>query len=208
MRSAGFLAILPATVRYSDFLNSKDKLLYAELSAMMDVEGSVELTPEVIGYLSDLFEVSADTIISKVGKLSREGHLESRDGTIYISKYSSTKVDVKPRSKPKNDVPDLPEKAEEFVSRWNKIYGTKMRTTTRLMLLLKARLSTFSLDEIADAAERRKLILDDSDWHNKEENLHHKNTYDKFLRNDDEVQKYLVAVTEEKKPKVQNLEFF
>lgn len=204
----GYLAILPSTIRHDKDLTPNSKLIYAEISAMVDTTGTIEANTEFICFLCDLFALTEVTVRSSINELIRRGALEARDGIISLSKGKYTQIERKSPEGAKNTVKqDLIPACEKFIEKWNELFGTRMKVISLLMNKLKQRLNSYELDDILKAVENRSSVLSQSEWHNKPENIHHLRSYDKFLRTDAEIQKYLLIDTKsEKKPS--ELNFF
>lgn len=70
MANPNYFAVIPANVRYSKDLNSRQKLLYAEISALSQKEGYAFASNK---YWSELFGVAVETISRDVKALSDFG---------------------------------------------------------------------------------------------------------------------------------------
>lgn len=78
-----YYAILPAKVRYDKELTDKEKLLYAEITALCNKEGICWAGNQ---YFADLYNVSTRTIIRSINNL-------------VLKKYLNSKLIYKPNSK-------------------------------------------------------------------------------------------------------------
>ena len=70
-----YYAILPAQVRYDKDLTDKEKLLYAEITALCNKEGHCWAGNQ---YFADLYNVSTRTIIRSINNLVLKKYLDSR----------------------------------------------------------------------------------------------------------------------------------
>lgn len=69
-----YYSILPAEVRYDNYLRDKAKLLYSEITALSNKDGSCYATNK---YFADLYGVSTTTISTLINELVEKGYLES-----------------------------------------------------------------------------------------------------------------------------------
>lgn len=68
----GYYAVIPADVRYDDQLPPNAKLLYGEISALLNDEGYCFASNQ---YFADLFKVTTRTITDLIGKLQEQQHI-------------------------------------------------------------------------------------------------------------------------------------
>ena len=68
----GYYAVIPAEVRYDAKLPSNAKLLYGEISALLNDEGYCYASNQ---YFADLFELTTRTVSDLVAKLQDRGHI-------------------------------------------------------------------------------------------------------------------------------------
>lgn len=73
MEKPGFYAILPAYVRYDKRLKAAEKILYAEITALSNVEGYCYASNS---YFADLFEVSKSTVKGWIANLKELGYVD------------------------------------------------------------------------------------------------------------------------------------
>ena len=82
-----YYSILPADVRYDRTLRDKAKLLYSEITALSNKDGSCYATNK---YFADLYNVSITTISTLISELVEKGYIETefiyKDGTQEILK--------------------------------------------------------------------------------------------------------------------------
>lgn len=69
-----YYSILPAEVRYDNSLRDKAKLLYSEITALSNKDGSCFASNK---YFADLYGVSTTTISTLISELVEKGYLES-----------------------------------------------------------------------------------------------------------------------------------
>lgn len=72
--SVSFYAILPAPVRYCEDLSSTEKLVYAELSAMVDDKGFCSPTNKQLG---DIMGLQVRAIIASITNLRKQGFIQT-----------------------------------------------------------------------------------------------------------------------------------
>lgn len=72
-RTPGYYAIIPATVRYDDQIPANAKLLYGEISALLNADGVCFATN---AYFSDLYKVSERTVTSWISALKNGNYIE------------------------------------------------------------------------------------------------------------------------------------
>ena len=71
-RTPGYYAIIPATVRYDDQIPANAKLLYGEISALLNADGVCFATN---AYFSDLYKVSERTITGWISALKKGNYI-------------------------------------------------------------------------------------------------------------------------------------
>ncbi|WP_281225389.1 helix-turn-helix domain-containing protein [Flavobacterium aquiphilum] len=72
MNQPNFYAIIPANIRYDDFLKPNAKLLYGEITALCGREGFCWAGNE---YFAELYKVSLETISRWISQLANRGYL-------------------------------------------------------------------------------------------------------------------------------------
>ena len=71
----GCIAIIPSVVRYDKELKPNEKLLYGEISALMDVKGYCWASNK---YFADLYDVAAETVSRWIAHLIKKGYIKSK----------------------------------------------------------------------------------------------------------------------------------
>lgn len=71
----GYLAIIPSVVRYDKELKPNEKLLYGEISALMDAKGFCWATNK---YFAELFDVTPETVSRWIAHLIEKGYAKSK----------------------------------------------------------------------------------------------------------------------------------
>lgn len=79
-----FWAVLPANVRYSDKIGSTAKLIYAEITALSNINGYCWAPND---YFSELFKISIEQVSRLISDLCREGFLKR-----YVDKDNNRKL--------------------------------------------------------------------------------------------------------------------
>ena len=87
MERPNYYSILPAKVRYDENLSSSEKLIFSEITALINKNGYCWASND---YFAELFNVSKKTISKWINKLSDRGYiktkLEYEKGTKNITK--------------------------------------------------------------------------------------------------------------------------
>lgn len=83
-RNPGYYAIIPATVRYDTSIPANAKLLYGEISALLNVDGFCFASNQ---YFADLYSVTVKSISRLVSLLEQAGYIR-----VQIEKDKSGKV--------------------------------------------------------------------------------------------------------------------
>ena len=73
--TGGYIAIIPAVVRYDKDLKPNEKLLYGEISALMDAKGYCWATNK---YFAELFDVATETVSRWIGHLIEKEYAKSQ----------------------------------------------------------------------------------------------------------------------------------
>lgn len=74
-KDKGYLAIIPSIVRHDRELKPNEKLLYGEISALMDAKGYCWATNK---YFAELFDVSTETVSRWISHLIEKGYAKSK----------------------------------------------------------------------------------------------------------------------------------
>ena len=72
MQTPSYYSIIPANVRYDKQLSSSEKLLYSEISALINMHGTCFASN---AYFARLYEVSERTVTRWVSSLEKQGHI-------------------------------------------------------------------------------------------------------------------------------------
>lgn len=75
MDNPGYYAVIPATVRYDDFLAPNAKLLYGEITSLCNDSGFCYATNN---YFADLYRVSKQSISKWINQLINRGYIFSK----------------------------------------------------------------------------------------------------------------------------------
>jgi hypothetical protein len=71
--SRGYYSVVPASVRYDNHISERAKLIYAEITALLNDNGFCEDTN---GYFAALFKVHKNTISRSISMLAKRGHIQ------------------------------------------------------------------------------------------------------------------------------------
>jgi phage replication O-like protein O len=155
-----------------------------------------------ISQIMDLAGVSNKTVVNALSQLEDMGYIttkKSKHATTHITiNYDSTSVTSTQGSVMSTQVSSVmsthtKEITKEniymykrFVTLWNETYGTDLRITDKKRGQIKARLKTFSDEEIERSIKNRA----NDEWINNEGKKYRGN-WDSFWRNDDKIERYL-----------------
>lgn len=88
-RSPGYYAIIPATVRYDTSIPANAKLLYGEISALLNTEGYCFASNQ---YFADLYSVTIKSISRLVSMLEQAGYIRCQIEKDKSGKISCRKI--------------------------------------------------------------------------------------------------------------------
>jgi DNA-binding Lrp family transcriptional regulator len=189
--------MLPAPVRYDQYLPDKAKLLYAEITAIMDFRGTAK---QDINYYSRLLDLSTDRVRKLLRLLLESGYLER----FKLDKINYLRIPTKEIViKRETDTGDKKQKqtitdAMEIISTWNKLFKSVLLKplvrTDYLTDQVTQRLKQFSKEDILTAMKNRHDFVANSAWHNKPENLSHMCNIQHVIGSDEELEKNLSMV--------------
>lgn len=74
-QNRGYIAIIPAVVRYDKELKPSEKLLFGEISALMDAKGYCWASNK---YFADLYDVAVETVSRWITHLVKKGYVKSK----------------------------------------------------------------------------------------------------------------------------------
>lgn len=75
-RKPSYYSIIPATVRYDQNLSASEKLIYSEISALVNMYGHCFASNQ---YFSDLYGVSKVTVSRWISALAEQGHVTCKN---------------------------------------------------------------------------------------------------------------------------------
>ncbi len=194
MRSS-YYGLLPANIRYDKELTPAEKLLYVEITSVLTKEGKCDQDNE---YFSEIMDVDPRTITRYLKNLETRGFIERKLNHNQREIHLPQKIVANFHLN--NDDEKLQEKADlkfvhEVIDLWNGLFIDSLprgiRRTAGLVSNIMARLHTFSKEEVLEALKNRHGFMQNSKWHNREENRHHLYNIDLVIRNDEQLQKFL-----------------
>ena len=101
MDKPSYYSIIPATVRYDEKLSSSEKLLYGEISALINMHGTCFASN---GYFARLYDVSTRTVTRWITSLKDRGHIEVETGDdqkrFITMSYIDTNIDTSRHKRP------------------------------------------------------------------------------------------------------------
>lgn len=74
-QNRGYIAIIPAVVRYDKELKPSEKLLFGEISALMDTKGYCWASNK---YFAELYDVAIETVSRWITHLVKKGYVKSK----------------------------------------------------------------------------------------------------------------------------------
>ena len=74
-QNKGYIAIIPAVVRYDKDLKPSEKLLFGEISALMDAKGFCWASNK---YFAELYDVAIETVSRWITHLVKKGYVKSK----------------------------------------------------------------------------------------------------------------------------------
>lgn len=74
-QNKGYIAIIPAIVRYDKDLKPNEKLLFGEISALMDAKGFCWASNK---YFAELYDVAVETVSRWITHLVKKGYVKSK----------------------------------------------------------------------------------------------------------------------------------
>lgn len=74
-QNKGYIAIIPAVVRYDKDLKPSEKLLFGEISALMDAKGFCWASNK---YFAELYDVAIETVSRWIAHLVKKGYVKSK----------------------------------------------------------------------------------------------------------------------------------
>lgn len=202
-----FYAVIPASVRYDNSLSSSEKLFYAELTAMSQKEGYCWASNS---YFAELYGVKSPTISMWVKSLKENDHIiveYEREGKQIKGRkiYPIQKIEIpysenrkggsqkiergysENRKENNTRVNNTSINYLQFVDFWNDVNGCNLRITDKKREQIRARLSTFTEEEIKQSIKNRAQ----DDWINGEGSKF-KIDWNSYWRNDEKVERYLM----------------
>jgi len=129
MDKPSYYSIIPATVRYDEKLSSSEKLLYGEISALINMHGTCFASN---GYFARLYDVSTRTVTRWITALKDRGHIEVETGDdqkrFITMSYIDTNVDTSRHKRP-----ETPDKSVQHSIIENNIIttGARKRLSTK-----------------------------------------------------------------------------
>lgn len=205
-----FFGYLPANVRYDRNLTEFSKVIYAEISARINVSGLCELDSKDI---SDALGRKERSVANALEALEQAGYIFiTKDSGKRLVALSNSLLASSPQAyiAPKKAVKVSSEEtkaASRIIDKWNELFKTKFRSTGTLVDKVCARLKVFSEDDILLAMGNRFKLVDQSDWWNKPENIHHKKNIELLIRNDLFIEKFLNVEFDAFTPKKEEQQF-
>lgn len=184
-----YIGIIPVNIRRNKHVSPLAKVLYAEITACMGADICFELSNVELG---EMYDVSPKVISAALSELSAREYVDIQvDGNKRKIYLPEKMVFVEERKAEVESVmtTKVSEFTEAIIEYWNRNVGCKRRANATIKAMVRARLKTYSESDIWNAIMNRVSFVNNSDWHNKEENNHHKTNIGIVLRNDESLEK-------------------
>lgn len=177
-----YMAYLPAEVRYHPNLSAEDKLLYAEITAYIDIKGRVRVD---YARLREVFTRNTSEIKAMLKRLHDAGFIHRDGNSISIKEPSGESKLMEVDSTFIYAVVEL----------WNTMFKDAIpfgiRKTAKLTKCLTDRQKSFSNEEIMTALKNRHGFVSTSEWHNRPENSNVRNSIFVVIESDDKLEQAL-----------------
>lgn len=194
--------VIPIYLRRNTAITDKAKLLYAEISDNTDETGvcrkSNEELAEYMGISSSslrkfLYELRDLEIIGIDGD-GKDRRISFPERLVLVD---VTGKEEKKRKKLKEDL------AISIADFWNKevTTGRGIKVTPNLINVITSRCKNFSDEDVMLAVVNRASLVKASEWHNKDENIRHRNDIYLVLRTDKDLEKHVNINTSKIKEK-------
>lgn len=185
-----YIGILPINIRRNRFISDTAKVLYSEITASIGEDMSCSLSNFE---LSEALNVNEKTITKCLAELSAREFIDSQIRGNKRNIYLPEKVVfVEEKEKDKAEKNEAHESlARELVDYWNTMLSCNIRVTNGLKRSVANRLKSFTREEIFSAIVNRVHFVNASEWHNQDENHHHKINIELVIRDDKSIQKAL-----------------
>ena len=185
-----YIGILPVNIRRNKFITDTSKVVYAEITASIGDDMSCSMSNFEF---SEAMNVSEKTITKCLAELSAREFIDvqvvGNKRNIYLpEKVVFVEEKDKEKSKSEEGVTEL---SNQIVEYWNTMLESKIKATNGLKRNVGNRLKSFTKEEIFSAIVNRVMFVNTSEWHNMDENHHHKTNIDLVLRDDKSMQKAL-----------------
>lgn len=179
-------AILPASVRYDKGLSNGAKLLYAELTAASQTDGSVQQDTTI---LCEVLQCDRRTLYRYFKDLYDRGHIKRIDRGQWRLPLGFESLS------PENEAPELDEDTKafykEFFTRFQKGLNCWLEKEELYYPVLSERLNRFSKDQVMRALENRIAFIQGSEWHQMPENRQSTVDVSLLIRDDQSLLKWL-----------------
>lgn len=198
-----YYTTIPTGILYEEGINPNMLQTYCIFSSLLSVDGTVN-REDVVDHIVLKIGLSSGVINSHLSTLIKLNYIAVNEGILSLGGGLTAKdrEDITLTKKMSSASKQCSiQDQDKFLLEWNNIYGTRFKPSKTLGKMLSKRLENRSIDEIISASRNRKEVVDANSWYSNEGKMH-KNVYTKFLRSDEEVDKYLAieeAKVEEKK---------
>ena len=153
-----YFAILPGEVRYNDTLQPQVKLFYAELTAFANGNAEVEYNAK---HFEHLFKVTNGTIKRWIERLRLAGLVFVENGKLFLNNRVTHVPDYTQYNDPPNTL-----KEERCIKYWQSLWDTKVYVSfARAIPFLSTLLEEYSEQEIIQAMDTRKMIVESDRWY-------------------------------------------
>lgn len=185
-----YIGIIPLNVRRNKFISDTAKVLYAEITASIGEDFTCSLSNFDFSEFLNISEKAVSKCISELSARELiDVQVTGNKRNIYLPEKV---VIVDEKEKDKSKAEESSSKlAEQIVDYWNSMLECKIKATNSVKRSIGNRLKSFTRDEIFEAVVNRVHFVNSSEWHNMDENHHHKINLDLVIRDDKAMQKAL-----------------
>ena len=179
------MGYIPSFIRYNKKLTPTSKLLYAELTAMIGVDGKCTIN---LKHLTHTFNCSNNEIKNMLNLLFNIGVIKKEGKKIVLLNKL-----VPPKKEYLEGVDS--NFIDEVIKHWNLLFKVDIpsgiRRTPILIKVLTERQLNFTNEEIMTALTNRHSFVGNSEWHQLDKNKRHRLNIMIVLKDDEKLQEFL-----------------
>lgn len=181
--------VIPISVRRNKNLSDKAKLLYCEISDNTNEKGECLKDNQFFAECLNVTPTTARRYLYELRDMELICIEELEDRVIT---FPERLVVVEGGGKKKQERKLRRDLAEKVVDIWNTHVSKRgIKVSPPLLQMVTTRAKSFSDEEIIRAVKNRADFVNSSEWHNKPENIKHKNNIHIVLRSDVEMDRHV-----------------